>query len=337
MDRVLEIPIVHCFDDNYSAPAAVAFLTMLENASPDAFYKIYVIHNDISEKHREMLSEIVGRFSNASLIFIVPDVDVSAMWRRVGSKGHFSKDIICKLLIADIFPTVNRIIVADVDVVYRDDIGKVYRQFLSNGQDYIYGSNYGREVTPSKWLKQLYATAYNGFSESETSALKDGVGAGFMVYNLDLMRKDGIPKKALEFFLSNANRIWQPEQDTLNIICKGRIAYMPPEALVCTYLFDVLNEDEKACWQYALDHPIQLHYATASKPWIMPNTTMSHFWWSAIARTPFFYEVAPSLSAQVRKEKFGLFWGTLPLVKIWHIGTVKKVSLLGIISLAKRK
>lgn len=330
----MEIPIVHCFDDNYSAPAAVAFLTMLENASPDAFYKIYVIHNDVSKKHREMLAEIVGMFPNASLEFIVPNVDVSVIWRRVCSKGHFSKDIIYKLLIANIFPAVDRIIVADVDVVYQDDIGKVYRQFLSNEQDYIYGSNYGREGMPSKWLKKLYASVYKDFSENEVCALKDGVGAGFMVYNLALMRKDGIPKETLEFFISNANRIWQPEQDTLNIVCQGRISYMPAEALVCTYLFDVLDEDEKSCWQYALSHPIQLHYATGTKPWIVPNSTMSHLWWSALTRTPFFYEVAPRLSAQVNKEKFGLFGGALPLVKIWHVGVIKNVRLLGILSLA---
>ena len=34
------IPVVHCFDNNYVLPAAVAFYSLLENADSNYFYRI---------------------------------------------------------------------------------------------------------------------------------------------------------------------------------------------------------------------------------------------------------------------------------------------------------
>ena len=336
-DRV-EIPIVHCFDDNYSAPAAVAFLTMLEHASPDSFYKIYVVHSDISESHQKMLSDVVGRFSNAGLEFVVPKLDVAPMWRKVRSKGHFSKDLIYKLLFADIFPTLKKIVVADVDVVYCDDIGKVFGQFSSNKTDYIYGHNGKHNGMDCKWLRKAEDRAYSSkFSDDEIKALRDGVGAGFMVYNCELMRKDGIPQKALEFFIDNTDRVWQPEQDTMNIVCAGKIAYMPAGALVCSYLFDVLEDDEEFP-RYVLDHPIQLHYATSSKPWMAPGIAMSHKWWEALLRTPFFYEVASRFDIRgvCLKDKFAFPWmKRMPFIEVWRRGEIERIRFLGVFNLVR--
>ena len=64
------IPIMYCFDDNYAMPAAVAFLSMLEHADSRYFYKLYVLHSDITAKHREMLQTVVSAFPNASLEFM---------------------------------------------------------------------------------------------------------------------------------------------------------------------------------------------------------------------------------------------------------------------------
>jgi len=56
------VPIMHCFDDNYVIPASVSFLSMLENANPRYFYKLYVLHTDISEKNQNTLNSIVSKF-----------------------------------------------------------------------------------------------------------------------------------------------------------------------------------------------------------------------------------------------------------------------------------
>ena len=51
------IPIMHSFDNNYVIPASVAFLSMLENADKNYFYKLYVLHSDITEKNQKELKK----------------------------------------------------------------------------------------------------------------------------------------------------------------------------------------------------------------------------------------------------------------------------------------
>ena len=85
---------MHCFDDRYAAPAAVAFLSMLEHGSPDYFYALYVVHSDISNEHQKMLQEIVGRFGNASLDFITPHNRIDRLFDKVN--GKFTRKPIVK-------------------------------------------------------------------------------------------------------------------------------------------------------------------------------------------------------------------------------------------------
>ena len=51
-----------CFNNEYAIPAAVAFRSLLENASKDYFYKLYVSHTDISLENQKKLQEVAVYF-----------------------------------------------------------------------------------------------------------------------------------------------------------------------------------------------------------------------------------------------------------------------------------
>lgn len=40
------IPIAFAFDNNLTMPAAVAFTSLLKNASPETFYDIFILHSE---------------------------------------------------------------------------------------------------------------------------------------------------------------------------------------------------------------------------------------------------------------------------------------------------
>ncbi len=48
-----EISIFFTFDDNYVVPAAVAFYSLLKHAKENIFYKMYVLHSDITEETKQ--------------------------------------------------------------------------------------------------------------------------------------------------------------------------------------------------------------------------------------------------------------------------------------------
>ena len=75
-----------------------------------------------------------------------------------------------------------------------------------------------------------------------------------------------------------------------------------------------------------MEHPVQIHYATAGKPWLCPGAKLAHLWWECLARTPFFYEVASKFSDFPTKSNYS-FLGKIPFLEIWHKGEITKVRL----------
>ena len=65
-----EIPIVTCFNNNYVSPAGVCFYSLLENADSDYKYKIYVLHNEITDENKQKLIYTIRNFKNGSIEFI---------------------------------------------------------------------------------------------------------------------------------------------------------------------------------------------------------------------------------------------------------------------------
>lgn len=66
----MEIPVVHFFNDKYVLPAAVSFYSMLENASKEHCYVLYVGHSDISKENQEKLRILVQKFKNSKIVFL---------------------------------------------------------------------------------------------------------------------------------------------------------------------------------------------------------------------------------------------------------------------------
>lgn len=64
------IPIFFTFNRYYVLPAAVAFYSLLKNASKEYKYILYVLHKELGEKHKTILKNVITKFDNASLFFI---------------------------------------------------------------------------------------------------------------------------------------------------------------------------------------------------------------------------------------------------------------------------
>lgn len=65
-----EIPIIFCHDENYVIASSVAMISLLTNSSKFYFYKLFVLHDDISLSSQLKLSKEVSKFKNCSLDFI---------------------------------------------------------------------------------------------------------------------------------------------------------------------------------------------------------------------------------------------------------------------------
>ena len=325
----MTIPVIHMFDNRYALPAAVAFKSLLDKACRDYEYRIIVLENDVTEENKRRLGEVVGRYPNATLEFVSPKNDYDTVFQGVRNKAHFSKEIIYKLSIPDLFPDLHYAIISDVDCIYLDDISLVYCEFVEKGKGNLLGGITSAR-RPLRKMEAFNSGYEKDFSEAEQRALQWGVGAGFMVYDLDEMRKFGFAEKAMRYFAENAHRLIQPEQDVINLVGEGRIHYFSERAMVTIAFYVLSDDDEKARMREALEHPIQLHYSSATKPWNFPVSPKAHLWWEICAQTPFFYEAIGRLLPKGFKEisRWSLFG--LPLITVRADGDVKCVKLAGL-------
>lgn len=297
-----EIPLMFCFDNNYVIPAAVAFYSLLKNCSRDYYYKLYILHTDISEDNQEKLIENVKEFSDFSeLIFINMEHKFEDLWSAIGEKGHFSKEVMYKVLVASIFLNYDKIIVSDVDVVFLNDISQSYFMLDTNEDYYLAGI---KMIGKMKWyLEQLS----DKFSEEEIEKL-NGFCGGYIVFNLKKIRDDKMEDKFIKCFETEGYRINQMEQDVLNLCCYPKTKKLPLKYLACSYMWDEYKTEhdketdihyEKEEIEDAMTNTVQLHYATSKKPWKNVDCTKSDIWFKYLMKTNFVEEYLTNLPNKI--------------------------------------
>lgn len=297
-----EIPLMFCFDNNYVIPAAVAFYSLLENCSRDYYYKLYILHTDISKANQEKLIENVKEFSEFSeLIFINMEHRFEDLWNTIGEKGHFSKEVMYKVLVASIFPDYEKIIVSDVDVVFLNDISESYFMLDASEDYYLAGI---KMIGKMKWyLEQLS----DKFSQEEIEKL-NGFCGGYIVFNLKKIREDKMEDKFIKCFETEGYRINQMEQDVLNLCCYPKTKKLPLKYLACSYMWDEYKteNDKETDIHYkkeeiedAMTNTVQLHYATSRKPWKNVDCTKSDIWFKYLMKTNFIEEYLVNLPNKI--------------------------------------
>lgn len=302
-----QIPVMHCFNNNYVIPAAVSFFSMLKNSSKDFEYILYVLHSDIVPENQTKLQKLVTSFSNAKIEFINVENKFKDLFTKTKNKAHYSEEIYNKFLAPNLFKQYDKIIITDVDVVFLGDISEDFISFDTKEDFYLSGhAGIGKK---SSWVEKYNKKYTKSFTDEESKKLK--TCGGYWIFNLEKMRKDNLEEKFIEFANANYKRLRQPEQDTVNIICYPKMKFMRPNALVCTYLYDMFKteSDYTQCTNLApnvlkqvLTNPVQLHYATGNKPWLKPGCTKSEIWFEYLAQTDFLKDYLNILEGKLSKS-----------------------------------
>lgn len=290
------IPVMHCFDNNYVIPAAVSFYSMLKNADPNYFYQLYVLHTDITIQNQRKLTELVESFPNATLSFISMEHRFDELWHSMPNTDHLTKEVLYKLVAPEIFPGLDRLIITDVDVVYLGDISESYFA-LDDREDALFAGV--RHINPDRtFLRDYYENYRRVFGEVGYRQLK--TCGGYLVANLKRQREIGMQEVFVDYLKENADRLFQAEQDVINMCCREEeIVQLPLKYCLCSYTYD-LCEQPGVCgsdpfYRYAdirkaMDNPVQLHYATKTKPWNTPDCTMSYHWFYYLNQTNFLHD-----------------------------------------------
>lgn len=251
----VKIPVAFCFDARGCKMAAVTLKSLLLASENRCDYDVYcVINEDVTKDLQDIIRNVVkGSESKVHFVYGNHDFDKSnrrnwpvAMWYR--------------LMLPELLPDVSRIIYADMDMIFFNDLIDVYEMDL--GKNVI-------AAVPTRTNKYI--------------------NSGFLLMDLDKIRKEKIYPKWIKASVENDFK--NPDQDVLNVTLVGRIAFLPLkynfQLSHGSRIFKIYSEMELDELKHNL---VCLHYSDYMKPWgkRYERPVFSEYWWDVARKTGLF-------------------------------------------------
>ena len=300
-----KVPILFTFDQSLEMPAGVAITSLLENAAPETFYDIFILHDPGCDFSGSPLIRLPEIYPNCKMTFRKVEGEFVGSYeiRGIPETAYY------RLISPEIIPEYEKILYSDVDVVIREDLSAYYN--IELGDNYFAGVDNCSRLRPDvrDYIKgSLGLDWQNGYFYS-----------GNLVINSSLLLKDG---KLDDFRTLGRNDYMQQDMDIINIACNGRILPLGPSYCLSVQLYDLIGTRRKEMTDiYGAEEIVHalrsgiVHY-NGAKPWkdICPNMDI---WWSYYRRSIFYDE-----------EYAHMFWKD-QTYKLEKMSLMKRIKLVG--------
>jgi len=257
------IPIFFAVDDNYAPYLAVALRSLIDNASPDYQYNVYILIDKLQGERRANL------YAMATENVRVETVDVRAKLDTLSDMLHlrdyYTKTTYFRFFIPALFPQYDRGIYLDCDIVVTGDIARLYNVPL--GDNILAAAP--EEVMGMVDVFGTYVEAVLDVPRGEYFS------AGILVMNLDKMRRVALEEQFVDLLGRRTFRVTQ-DQDYLNVLCRGDVL-----------LLDT-SWNKTACREAGEAESVNIvHYKINWKPWHYKGVRFEKEFWHYADKTPY--------------------------------------------------
>lgn len=272
------VPIAFAFDNNLILPACVCISSLMMNAKVDTFYDIFILHSANIALRKEELNKLPQFYKNCRIQYRQVDDTFDAAFeiRGITSATYY------RLLIPELIPEYDKIIYADVDIIFRMDLSSVYN--LNLGNNYIAATReLGMNFTEDgkKYINSMKELSLGNY-----------IQAGFIIINSKILKDENIIS---QFKNWSDKKLRYQDQDIVNIVCKGRILYLSLEYNMTdlSYFFSIKQSElvkrlfTDECINYAKNHG-NIHF-NGHKPWKKYSINFD-IWWEYYRKSLFFDE-----------------------------------------------
>ena len=182
-----KIPIILTFDKNMSLAAAVCISSMMESARADTFYDFFVLYSNV-EPDIVGLDKILDYYPNMRLTYR----DVGNIFDNAYQVRGITTAAYYRLLTANVVPEYDKVIYADVDMIFRLDLSDLYNYDLS---DNYFGAVYAINMN----IDSI------GIEHVKSIGLKEGdyYLSGFLLMNLKKIREGEIISNFIKLASNN--------------------------------------------------------------------------------------------------------------------------------------
>lgn len=272
-----KIPIAFAFDNNLLLPACVCISSLMMHATSDTFYDIYILHSELEGLKHEELDKLTLFYNNCHVTYI----KVGDAFNDGYEVRGITKATYYRLLIPLLIPQYDKIIYADVDIIFRSDLTEVYDTNIEN--EYI-AATYDLGMILSK----------DGNRHIKRIGLKETLQymqAGFILLNSRKLREDNLVE---QFKALYKNDYKFQDQDILNICLLKSHKLLPFKYNMTDYVAYYINKRHDYFSNSSLAEINEalttgtIHY-NGHKPWKKYCVNFD-IWWEHYRKSPFFDE-----------------------------------------------
>lgn len=278
------IPVCYATDENNVYPTLVSMTSLVENAGPNTFYDIFIMHPEKFNivKNRKIFKSVEKSHSyNCSINLINMEnkyEDLPFKKNKTMAPAYYRLDI------HNVLSRLNRAIWLDGDTLVFED--------LTNLINIDMKSNY------------ILGFLDSGVNHMEEFGLKNStvLCSGVLLIDLDSLRKNNYTQKINKFLYAEKDRLFSHDQTVINVIFHGKKDFLPPKYGMWAFgnkkkaknhlniLKPYAKYNEKE-FIYAMEHPAILHYIWPKPFWKNARPTFRKEWWEYARKTGYFKEI----------------------------------------------
>ncbi len=291
-------------NDEWAPFAAVTIASIMSNTKAKVHF--FVLHANLNKMTVDRINSLLEKYSNAVIEYIsINKEDLEEFY--VGIR-YISDDAFSRLLFPDMRKDIERVIYTDVDVVFKNDVAKLFGKDLDG---HIIGAVEGISHADGKDNIRLNIDKNHKYFQS-----------GLLLIDCKKWREANITSYCYEI-VQNIPKLRYGDQDLLNIVFSNNYKYQRLHQKYCVIPFQLnkmrtFSKDARE----ALENPFIIHYAGGNKPWIAGGPLENDFWKYA-SMTDFFPDIIKmrldnnflSKERNIATKQYKLF-GIIPFIKI---------------------
>lgn len=283
------VVVVFASNEKFAPALGVCIQSMLEHIKSEHFYDVLVLESNLSEDSKGRLVKMCSQYQQVSLRFFNPTGMLSGRKLQKNATDHISMETYYRFLIADIFPSCEKVLYLDCDTVILSDVADLFATDLG---DAVLGTALDPEI-PGQ-LKSDDTSLASYFKEVLQMDVSDPyLQAGVLLLNLVRMRSLHSVDEWLGIAGSRTYRY--NDQDILNKECKGHLHLLDLSWNVvvdCNHrrLPIIMQGPHQVSQAYleARKHPKLIHYAGFEKPWDAPTSDFAYEFWFYASHCAFY-------------------------------------------------
>ena len=291
--RENDVHIVFSTDDNYIKYLAIAIYSLETHITSANKYNIYILNYGISEQNRNKIKFLITK-NNINIEFI----DISKYLANIENKIlytrlHFTPAIYYRFFISNIFAIYKKVIYCDCDIVFKNDIAKLWQIDLKN--------NYIAAVKDISVRKESFSNKTK-IKNYYTEILKlknprNYFNSGILIFNIEQLKSVNFSELCISV-LQQLKTPRYPDQDVLNILCEDKVLFLDYKWNVLNHILvehpDIIKylcNNEKENFVNAYNSPSILHFSSPIKPWQNPCICNAEHFWFYAQKTTFYEEI----------------------------------------------